>query len=160
MSVRCVLHLPATGARGKPAPPPYVLTGDFDLLPAGLAQVLLCWRRDALSRQTVRRIYAALRPPRDVLRTLARTPPAMRPIPRRIEPCTDDVWCACGPLAYGGETYARVVEAVPAGQRARLVAIDPRRGDHGQVVSLVVPTVAPVAIDDADDEEEDLRGAA
>jgi hypothetical protein len=154
-----VLHLPETGARGKPAP--HVLTGDFDLLPSQLAQVLLCWRRDAFSRQTVRRIYTALRPPRDVARTLARTPPAMRPIPRRIEPRTDDVWALCGPLAYGGETYARVVEAVPAGQRGRLVAIDPRQGDHGQVVSLVVPPVAPVALDDdADDDEEELRGAA
>lgn len=152
--IRCTLRLPEK-TRGR-VTGHYDLTGTFDPLPSGLAQVVVCWRKDALSTRTIRRIQAALRPDRTVRRYLDRLPAHARPFARRIEPRTDGTWVACGPVVYGGAMHDRVLAVVPARQRSRLVAVDPRVGDFGQVVPLVTqmsPTVA--AIDATDDEELD-----
>lgn len=74
--IRCTLRLPEK-TRGR-VTGHYDLTGVFDPLPSGLAQVVVCWRKDALSTRTIRRIRAALRPERTVRRYLDRLPAAAR----------------------------------------------------------------------------------
>lgn len=154
--IRCTLRLPEK-TRGR-VKGHYDLTGTFDPLPSGLAQVVVCWRKDALSTRTIRRIQAALRPDRTVRRYLDRLPAAARPRERLIEPRTDGTWVACGPVAYGGAMYDRVLAVVPVRQRSRLVVVDWRVGDFGQVVPPVPPRVASIAATD-DEDELDTRGA-